>query len=149
MTDKDLIPDLSISILNFYLEKNNDFGFKEFEISALNELRVHKGITDIDVLDRIILNLMISSQNDKITIKDINSLMKSLTILNKSTNDNDNDQKITSLFKKPLRDARDDFEILYFDFHFKNKISVSELAKISGVERTHLYRKLKQLKIKF
>jgi len=49
--DKDLIPDLSISILNFYLEKNKDFGFKEFEISALNELRVNKNITNIDILD--------------------------------------------------------------------------------------------------
>ena len=147
MSDKDLIPDLSISILNFYLEKNKDFGFKEFEISALNELRVNKGITNIDVLDGIILNLMINSQGEKITVTDINSLKKSQINSNKISSEEGH--RITSLFNQPLRDARDNFEIMYFNFHFQNKISVAELAKKSGIERTHLYRKLKQLKIKF
>ena len=145
--DKDLIPDLSISILNFYLEKNKDFGFKEFEISALNELRVNKGITNIDVLDGIILNLMINSQGEKITVTDINSLKKSQINSNKISSEEGH--RITSLFNQPLRDARDNFEIMYFSFHFQNKISVADLAKKSGIERTHLYRKLKQLKIKF
>ena len=146
-SDKDLIPDLSISILNFYLEKNKDFGFKEFDISALNELRVNKDITNIDVLDGIILSLMINSQGEKITLTDINSLKKSQTNSNKISSDEGH--RITSLFNQPLRDARDNFEIMYFNFHFQNKISVADLAKKSGIERTHLYRKLKQLKIKF
>ena len=147
MSDKDLIPDLSISILNFYLEKNKDFGFKEFEISALNELRVNKNITNIDTLDGIIFSLMIGSQTENITITDINSLNKSLTNSNKIISEDEH--RITSLFNQPLRDARDNFEIMYFNFHLQNKISVADLAKKSGIERTHLYRKLKQLKIKF
>lgn len=146
-SDKDLIPDLSISILNFYLEKNKDFGFKEFEISALNELRVNKNITNIDTLDGIIFSLMIGSQTENITITDINSLNKSLTNSNKIISEDEH--RITSLFNQPLRDARDNFEIMYFNFHLQNKISVADLAKKSGIERTHLYRKLKQLKIKF
>ena len=147
MSDKDLIPDLSISILNFYLEKNKDFGFKEFEISALNELRVNKNITNIDTLDGIIFSLMIGSQTENITITDINSLNKSLTNSNEIISEDEH--RITSLFNQPLRDARDNFEIMYFNFHLQNKISVADLAKKSGIERTHLYRKLKQLKIKF
>ena len=147
MSDKDLIPDLSISILNFYLEKNKDFGFKEFEISALNELRVNKNITNIDTLDGIIFSLMVGSQTENITITDINSLNKSLTNSNKIISEDEH--RITSLFNQPLRDARDNFEIMYFNFHLQNKISVADLAKKSGIERTHLYRKLKQLKIKF
>lgn len=146
-SDKDLIPDLSISILNFYLEKNKDFGFKEFEISALNELRVNKNITNIDTLDGIIFSLMIGSQTENITITDINSLNKSLTNSNEIISEDEH--RITSLFNQPLRDARDNFEIMYFNFHLQNKISVADLAKKSGIERTHLYRKLKQLKIKF
>ena len=146
-SDKDLIPDLSISILNFYLEKNKDFGFKEFEISALNELRVNKNITNIDTLDGIIFSLMIGSQTENITITDINSLNKSLTNSNKIISEDEH--RITSLFNQPLRDARDNFEIMYFNFHLQSKISVADLAKKSGIERTHLYRKLKQLKIKF
>ena len=147
-SNKDLIPDLSVAILKFYLEKNKDFGFKEFEISALNELRVNKDITNIDILDKIILNLMIRSESEKITIADISSLNKGVTNSIEKTNEEDTKNN-THLFNLPLRDARDNFEKMYFDFHFKNSTSVSDLAKKSGIERTHLYRKLKQLKIKF
>ena len=90
---------------------------------------------------------MIGSQTENITITDINSLNKSLTNSNEIISEDEH--RITSLFNQPLRDARDNFEIMYFNFHLQNKISVADLAKKSGIERTHLYRKLKQLKIKF
>jgi len=48
-----------------------------------------------------------------------------------------------------LREARDDFERFYFQHHMKLiNNNMSKLAEISGLERTHLYRKLKQLGIK-
>ncbi len=47
---------------------------------------------------------------------------------------------------KPLRDARDDFEKSYFEFHLaKEGGSMTRVAEKTGLERTHLYRKLKQL----
>jgi len=47
---------------------------------------------------------------------------------------------------KPLRDARDDFEKCYFEFHLaKEGGSMTRVAEKTGLERTHLYRKLKQL----
>lgn len=47
---------------------------------------------------------------------------------------------------KPLRDARDDFEKAYFEFHLlKEHGSMTRVAEKTGLERTHLYRKLKQL----
>ena len=50
---------------------------------------------------------------------------------------------------QPLREARDDFERLYFEYHMKDSTNnMSQLAEIAGLERTHLYRKLKQLGIK-
>ena len=52
------------------------------------------------------------------------------------------------IFDKTLKEARGNFEKLYFQFHMQNKLSVTELAKKSGIERTHLYRKLKSLGIK-
>ena len=46
----------------------------------------------------------------------------------------------------PLRDARDAFEKAYFEFHLTNEGgSMSRVADKTGLERTHLYRKLKQL----
>lgn len=47
---------------------------------------------------------------------------------------------------KPLRDARDQFEKAYFEFHLaKEGGSMTRVAEKTGLERTHLYRKLKQL----
>ena len=47
---------------------------------------------------------------------------------------------------KPLREARDDFERAYFEFHLaKEHGSMTRVAEKTGLERTHLYRKLKQL----
>lgn len=46
----------------------------------------------------------------------------------------------------PLRDARDTFERAYFSYHLKHeKGSMTRVAEKTGLERTHLYRKLKQL----
>jgi len=47
---------------------------------------------------------------------------------------------------QPLRDARDEFERLYFEHHLaKEHGSMTRVAERTGLERTHLYRKLKQL----
>jgi len=47
---------------------------------------------------------------------------------------------------KPLRDARDGFEKAYFEFHLAMEGgSMTRVAEKTGLERTHLYRKLKQL----
>lgn len=48
--------------------------------------------------------------------------------------------------EKPLRDARDEFEKAYFEFHLTREGgSMTRVAEKTGLERTHLYRKLKQL----
>ena len=50
----------------------------------------------------------------------------------------------------PLREAREHFDALYFDYHLQREVgNVSRVAEKVGLERTHLYRKLKQLGIKF
>jgi DNA-binding NtrC family response regulator len=47
---------------------------------------------------------------------------------------------------RPLREARDSFEKSYFEFHLaKENGSMTRVAEKTGLERTHLYRKLKQL----
>ncbi len=47
---------------------------------------------------------------------------------------------------KPLREARDAFEKAYFEFHLLQEGgSMTRVAEKTGLERTHLYRKLKQL----
>lgn len=46
----------------------------------------------------------------------------------------------------PLRDARDEFERIYFEHHLaRENFSMTRVAEKTGLERTHLYRKLKHL----
>jgi len=50
----------------------------------------------------------------------------------------------------PLREAREHFDSLYFNYHMhKENGNMTRVAKNVGLERTHLYRKLKQLDVKF
>jgi hypothetical protein len=52
----------------------------------------------------------------------------------------------TFTLDKPLREARDEFEKAYFEFHLAcENGSMTRVADKTGLERTHLYRKLKQL----
>ena len=47
---------------------------------------------------------------------------------------------------RPLREARDGFEKAYFEFHLAREGgSMTRVAEKTGLERTHLYRKLRQL----
>lgn len=52
----------------------------------------------------------------------------------------------TISFDLPLREARDAFERAYFEYHLaRENGSMTRVAERTGLERTHLYRKLKQL----
>ncbi len=59
--------------------------------------------------------------------------------------------EITSrFFEMPLREAREAFERIYFEQLLgKEQSNMSRVAEKAGLERTHLYRKLKQLNIRF
>ncbi len=49
---------------------------------------------------------------------------------------------------QPLREARDAFERVYFEYHLgRENNSMTRVSEKTGLERTHLYRKLKQLGI--
>ncbi|WP_353152701.1 response regulator [Herminiimonas fonticola] len=55
-------------------------------------------------------------------------------------------QFFTTSFELPLREARDAFERAYFEHHLGQEGgSMTRVAEKTGLERTHLYRKLKQL----
>jgi two-component system, NtrC family, nitrogen regulation response regulator NtrX len=56
----------------------------------------------------------------------------------------------TKFFELPLREAREQFERIYFEQLLgREQSNMSRVAERAGLERTHLYRKLKQLNIRF
>jgi len=51
-------------------------------------------------------------------------------------------------FDQPLREAREEFEKAYLTYQLeKHERNVTQMAAEAGMERTHLYRKLKSLGI--
>ena len=144
--DRDLIPDLSNALLTFHLNKNPNISFKILDISALNTLRNKVGIESLDQLDNIIMSLILISDTEHIDKEDVDNYFNR----HDSTIDiNSNDEiKIDFLYEKPLKESRDLFETMYLKHHLSQNKSITELSKKTGIERTHLYRKLKQLGIK-
>ena len=60
-----------------------------------------------------------------------------------------NSAQISLPLDMPLREAREHFDSLYFNYQMqKESGNISRIAEKTGIERTHLYRKLKQLGIK-
>ena len=67
-------------------------------------------------------------------------------VIAEAVQDNSPQPTQSFLLEKPLREARDEFEKAYFEFHlFREGGSMTRVAEKTGLERTHLYRKLKQL----
>ena len=150
---KEDIPDLVIALANLQFELA-DIPYCEFDIAALNALRNASWPGDIAQLDAVVRNLIQTSLGEKITLDDVKRVLNQYGEVQQS---NDglaepvavNNEVPLTIFDQPLRESRDEFERLYFAHHMKNVAgNMSKLAEAVGLERTHLYRKLKQLDIK-
>lgn len=149
---KEDIPDLAIAIANLQFELGN-VPYCEFDIAALNALRNARWPGDIAQLDAVIQNLIKTSLGEKITLDDVqrvlNQFGEAAADSVQLAQTEGASAASQAYFEMPLREARDAFEKLYFMHHLKNVAgNMSKLADITGLERTHLYRKLKQLDIK-
>lgn len=153
---KEDIPDLVIAIANLQFE-TADIQYRDFDIAALNSLRNADWPGNLAQLDAVVRNLIQTSLGEKITLEDVSRVLHqfddavvehSNEAAQGSINNAASSKHMTNL-NQPLREARDDFERMYFAHHLKDvQNNMSKLAEIAGLERTHLYRKLKQLGIK-
>jgi len=155
---KEDIPDLVLTIANLQFEVAN-VPYREFDIAALNALRNASWPGDIAQLDAVVRNLIQTSLGDKITLDDVNRVMHQFDGRMQSELKVIVDAAVITAkpsgleaelnLNQPLREARDEFERQYFNHHIKLVAgNMNKLAEISGLERTHLYRKLKQLDVK-
>lgn len=169
---KEDIPELALAMANLQFEQS-DIHYREFDVAALNALRNAQWPGNLAQLDAVIRNLIQTSLGEKITLEDVSRVMHQFCADHSNTSNglayspaqlaqvNQADttepqpakQSLANLnlpnMAQPLREARDDFERIYFMHHLESAgNNMSKLAEIAGLERTHLYRKLKQLGIK-
>lgn len=145
------IPDLARAMVTLLVE-SAEATYREFDIAALNALRNADWPGNLAQLDSVIRNLMQTSLGDKITLEDVNrviSQFESITAAMQTPQTASAKNGQVFNLDIPLREARDDFERLYFEHHIvKAGGNMSKVAENVQLERTHLYRKLKQLGMK-
>jgi len=149
---KEDIPDLAVAMANLQFELAN-IEYREFDIAALNSLRNADWPGNLAQLDAVVRNLLQTSLDTKISLDDVNRVMHQFEGAYRKSLPAAGTQALTTYnaanLDQPLREARDEFERHYFEYHMQVAThNMSKLAEIAGLERTHLYRKLKQLGIK-
>lgn len=154
---KEDIPDLVVAIANLQFEVA-DMEYREFDIAALNSLRNADWPGDLAQLDSVVRNLIQTSLGKKISLEDVKRVVHQFDDAKPWTAGSEERRSVAPKsgvapsgpsLNQPLREARDEFERFYFEYHMQAAMhNMSKLAEIAGLERTHLYRKLKQLGIK-
>jgi DNA-binding NtrC family response regulator len=115
---------------------------RRLSTSALNQLRNFDWPGNLPQLNNVIRTLAVTALSNEIDAPDVNRALAPLKQVAPAVA-----QGIP--LDIPLREARDAFERMYFEHLIqKEGGSMTRVADRSGLERTHLYRKLKQLNIR-
>ncbi|EGV35090.1 sigma-54-dependent transcriptional regulator [Neisseria weaveri] len=116
----------------------------KFSTAALNILRQYDWPGNLDQLHSVIKNLTLTAENDEVSDHAVNIALGQL-------NPGPSSEMVGGFnFNMPLRELREELERRYFEYHIAQEgQNMSRVAQKVGLERTHLYRKLKQLGIQF
>ena len=120
--------------------------YRELTTAATNRLRQHAWPGNVRELINGLQQLLIIGGETSIGVDEIDEVLNN--IRPDGNNLSSASTSAPDYLDADLRQARDAFEKMYFEHHLKNLGgNVSALAKVSGLERTHLYRKFKTLNI--
>ena len=134
------VPDFIKFYVDYFVEIEQ-LTFRRFSIGAQNRLRNYPWPDNLRELKNIIRRLLIEGRDDDVTLDEIEGQLKNQDVSINSFVKQD-------LLSLPLREAREKFERAYLQEQLiLCDGKVGQLAKRVGVERTHLYRKLKALEI--
>jgi DNA-binding NtrC family response regulator len=135
----DDVPEIASLVLG-HLAERGDVPLRHFSSGALNALRMHRWQGEWVELLATVKNLALSALEEEISADDV------ATILQRDASEAPAQPLALPMFDQPLREAREAFERLYFEHHLKSERgNMTRVAEKTGLERTHLYRKLKQL----
>lgn len=133
-------------ILNHYVDyyvMHDHLAYRSFTVAAQNRLRNYGWPGNLRELQNLVQRVVITGGSDSVELDEIEPMLGSSEIdLHTGATDN------AQLFKLPLREAREQFEKAYLEHRLQEAGgSVGKVAKLAGMERTHLYRKLRALGI--
>ncbi|MDZ7645188.1 MAG: sigma 54-interacting transcriptional regulator [Woeseiaceae bacterium] len=133
-------------LLSYYVDKLVDaegLGFRRFSVAAQNRLRNYPWPDNVRELKNLVRRLLMTGAGDEITLEEIEHEVSAGAHADEPLVKQD-------LLALPLREAREQFERAYLQQQLVLcDGKVGKLAKRVGMERTHLYRKLRSLGVDF
>ena len=133
-------------LLNYYVDKLVDaegLKFRRFSVAAQNRLRNYPWPENVHELKNLVRRLLLAGSDEDISLEEVEAEISSAVPVDEPLVKHD-------LLALPLREAREQFERAYLQQQLVLcEGKVGQLAKRVGMERTHLYRKLRSLGIDF
>lgn len=135
------IPELLEFYANFFADREG-LPYRHFTVAAQNYLRSYAWPGNLRELKNLVQRLLILRDGKDIELRELDILPEPVASPADSPG-------FTPNIELPLRQAREQFEKYYLRRHLDmNNGNVGAMAKKIGMERTHLYRKLRTLGIK-
>ena len=117
----------------------------KFATNAINRLRQYDWPGNFEQLKNVVNSLVLNCEQNEISDIAVSRLLNQF-----NSEETFADIRSAFNFNLPLRELREELERRYFEFHIRQENhNMSRVAQKVGLERTHLYRKLKQLGITF
>lgn len=117
--------------------------FRRFSVAAQNRLRNYPWPDNVRELKNLVRRLLLLDATGDITLEEVEDDIRATVPLSETLVKQD-------LLSLPLREAREQFERAYLQQQLVLcEGKVGQLAKRVGMERTHLYRKLRSLGVDF
>lgn len=133
------VPELLEHYVNYFVEQEG-LPYRRFSTAAQNRLRRYSWPGNVRELRNLVQRLLILGSSENIELEEVEGSL--------GQQPGAGEGEDVRNFDLPLREARERFEKAYLEYQLKQANgSVSKIAKVVGMERTHLYRKLKSLGI--
>ena len=133
-------------LIAYYVDKlvdSEDLTFRRFSVAAQNRLRNYPWPDNVRELKSLVRRLLLVGSSEDITLDEVEAEISAAAPVNEPLVKQD-------LLALPLREAREQFERAYLQQQLVLcDGKVGQLAKRVGMERTHLYRKLRSLGVDF
>lgn len=138
---RDDLPEIAASLLTQLIEAEA-VPLRHLTTAALNALRQHQWPGGFSELRAAVRSLALSALGAEIEAEDVYRLIAPASGGHATTPSG----LSADMLDLPLREAREMFERIYFEYHLNlDGSNMTRLAEKTGLERTHLYRKLKDL----
>jgi DNA-binding NtrC family response regulator len=135
------VPELANFLLNLHVDRER-LPYRRLTTAALNRLRTYDWPGNVRSLENVIERLLLIARGEEIGEAEVTEALAPET----ATAGAASVSVGAALFALPLKRAREQFERAYLEYHLaRAQGNVGEVARAAGLERTHLYRKLKQL----